>query len=88
MNNHDYTVSGPGGRVGESHYDSQILSGACWDIRTAVGQGTTDHIIFEALRNVPHPDTFEEFYNYLLTENDDNNNLNDGTPHGSDICAA
>jgi len=37
----------------EEHSDSEILSGAFWDIREALGQETADKIIFEAYKRIP-----------------------------------
>ncbi|MBU1103693.1 MAG: hypothetical protein KJ600_04015 [Nanoarchaeota archaeon] len=70
----------------DCHENGKIISSTLWDIRNTIGISKTNSLVFEALRNVPHPDTFEELLENILVEDDNNGNLNDGTPNGKDIC--
>jgi parallel beta-helix repeat protein len=74
--------------VGEVHYDSVIISGAFWDIRKSLGKGYTDYLIFQAMQLSPHAYDFEEFLENILLVDDDNSNLNDGTPNDMEICSS
>ncbi|MFC1521404.1 FlgD immunoglobulin-like domain containing protein [Elusimicrobiota bacterium] len=50
----------PGNWVGEIHDDSQILSGALWDLRAAIGSTETKKLVQQAL--FYFPDSFPSFY--------------------------
>ncbi len=45
----DNDDSCPASLVGESHYDSGMISGAMWEVRTAIGADKTDHLDYEAM---------------------------------------
>jgi|GEM_PF-6402950 len=64
---------------GDSHYDSQILSGALWDLREVIGRKTTDKLVYAALYG-GHI-SYEDFLYQLIIEDDRDLNLADGTPH-------
>ncbi len=78
--------------IGESHHDSQILSGALWDLREL-----TD---LETVRNLAHftryglPDDaendvcFHEWLIEVLIADDDDGDLTNGTPHSDEITTA
>ena len=66
---------------------SRIISGTFWDIRQELGQSTTDQLIFRALREF-EPISFEQMHYYMLSVDDDNANLDDGTPNGEKISEA
>ena len=72
--------------VGEVHDDSCILSGAMWDLRTMLGSNLADSLIIRAMKIEPH--SFTGFAEAVLTVDDDNADLSDGTPHFEQIKQA
>ncbi len=72
----------------EAHYNGMIISGALWHLRQSIGNRTADRLIFRSLQRTPHPDSFLELYFYLLIEDDNNNNIRDGTPNKENIDSA
>ncbi|MFH0949436.1 MAG: FG-GAP-like repeat-containing protein [Candidatus Aenigmatarchaeota archaeon] len=68
----------------EPHSGAQIISGAMWDIREALGKQYLDPLLVNALRL--QPITFSELVEALLVADDDNANLADGTPNIETIC--
>lgn len=70
----------------EPHTGAQIVSGALWDVRTALGKSVADPMLVEALRL--QPENFREFLEALLVADDTNGNLGDGTPHINQICGS
>jgi len=70
---------------GESHYDSQILSGAFWDIRKILGIEKTAELSHFARYGLPDDyDTgkaFLEWFIEVLIVDDDNGDLSDLTPN-------
>ena len=72
---------------GNLYEASRIISGTFWDIRQELGQSTTDQLIFRALREF-EPISFEQMHYYMLSVDDDNANLDDGTPNGEKIFEA
>ncbi len=51
----------PGDVIGESHHDGQVVSGAGWEIREALGAEITDELMYEALGLIGGRPTFAEF---------------------------
>ena len=37
----------------EAHWNGQVIGGACWDVRQAVGTAITDNLVFRALQVSP-----------------------------------
>jgi parallel beta-helix repeat protein len=79
--------------ISEVHADSQMLSGALWEVRQAIesqiGVETWDEMVHFA--RYAHPQTFEEYLLAILVEDDTrygDNNLSNGTPHGEVIYTA
>jgi Zn-dependent metalloprotease/subtilisin-like proprotein convertase family protein len=70
----------------EVHDDSRMISAAMWQIRTSVGNETADSLILDSMKMKPQ--SFTDVLNDLLVVDDDNANLNDGTPNSEDICDA
>jgi len=68
------------------HDDSRILSGGMWDLRTLIGSSLADNLIMRAMKIEPH--SFKEFVEALLTVDDDNGDLSDGTTHIGQIREA
>ena len=72
-------IEGQTDMTGNAHYDGQILSGALWDLRTAIGAEATDKLVFNTLfQDRLH---YETFMYGMIIEDDDNNDFSDGTPH-------
>jgi len=74
----------PTDMVGEPHRDSQIISGAWWDIRRVLGAGYTDTLVHLAAL-LGHANTFERYLNEMLVIDDDDHDLTNGTPHAAQI---
>ncbi len=72
----------------DPHIFGLILSGALWDVRKNLNNTLTDSLIFKAIRITPHAYNFSEFMDNLLIADDDNANVEDGTPHKKVICNA
>lgn len=69
---------------GEVHWDGRIASGAMWDLRLAMGADIADALIINSMKLEPF--NFSEFLDDIITVNDDNGNLDDGTPNLEEIC--
>ncbi|CEG11647.1 exported hypothetical protein [groundwater metagenome] len=72
----------------DPHISGLILSGALRDVRKNLNNTLTDSLIFKAIRITPHAYNFSEFHDNLLIADDDNANIEDGTPHKKVICNA
>lgn len=70
--------------IGEEHYDGLIFSGALWDTRKELGAEYTDDIAMRAMKGAGI--TFSEYLKNLLLADDDDNNLDNGTPNIDVIC--
>ncbi len=70
----------------KTHEDSQIFSGSLWDLRKKIGQQAADKLVYNAL--YAGRTTFENFMYQLIIEDDDDENLLNGTPHLKNILAA
>jgi MYXO-CTERM domain-containing protein len=79
--------------VGESHYDSLIISGAVWDLLgileseygTDSAWDIVSRIVTEGIKSGP---STLEVYDAFLAGDDDDADLSDGTPHGCEILEA
>lgn len=73
---------------GEAHIDGTILAGALWDLRERL---LPDVALADSLFHFARygaPKSFEDYFTELLTVDDDNGNLGDGTPHLEAIRSA
>jgi hypothetical protein len=70
----------------KTHEDSQIFSGSLWDLRKEIGKGIADKLIYDALYAGRR--SFENFMYQLIIEDDDDDNLANGTPHLKKILYA
>ncbi len=66
---------------GESHCLGQILAGAFWDVREALGREYADHIWHYAKYGIPQ--TFPEYAMEMCVADDDDGDLSNGTPNFS-----
>ncbi len=77
---------------GHAHDTSQILSGAMWELRQAIGLATTEHIGHFAKYGLPDDlndgVSFSEYFIDVLVADDTDNNLQNGTPHFTQIVTA
>lgn len=78
-----------------NHWNGQIISGACWDLREDVGRFIADKLAFNALTQMDlitgHKLKFEDFHNELYLVDDNiygDSDLTNGTPHDDDIYDA
>ncbi len=72
-------------RTFSAWHDGQIIAGACWDIRQVLSG--TDALVFRALRLSPQPRTWQDLANSVVKADDDDGNINNGTPHLETIRA-
>lgn len=84
--NLDNTKKYPDDWGGEVHDDSEIYSGALWDIRRTLGAELTDRITFDAWDYQPYD--FESGLQAMLMADDDDGDLSNGTPHETVITDA
>lgn len=82
----------PDSLKGRSHYDSQILSGAFWDLRELTSLETLQRLHHFARYGLPDGVSLgEAFYKWfieVLTADDDDGDLSNGTPHANEIITA
>ena len=82
----------PDDQVTDVHANGEILSGAFWDLRRALGLSVASHLVHQAKHG--HPDdehdiiAFKEMFLEVLVADDDDGNLANGTPHGAAIAHA
>lgn len=92
IRNADNTLRYPDDVQGESHADGQIISGAFWDLRKLTDNETTTRLLHFARYGLPDDQqdgmVFGEWFLEVLTADDDDGNLNNGTPHCDEIIAA
>jgi hypothetical protein len=54
----------------EAHWNGQVVGGACWDVRQAVGTAIADNLVFRALQVSPKARSFSEFAdNVVIADN-------------------
>lgn len=93
------TKKWPSGVTTDPHTTGLILTGAIWDLRTALGWGITEKLFHEALKLAPDAtsteesedaalEAFLEVLMAMLFVDDNDNNLSNGTPNASAILAA
>ncbi len=98
IRNCDNTKKWPRDINPDIHISGEIISGAFWDLRKAIGLSATEHLFHFMEYQMPDgigiTDTIpleEAFSNTLIATiitDDDDNNLANGTPHLKDILAA
>ncbi len=67
-----------------AHWNGQVIGGACWDLRQAIGQSVTDNLVFKAMQMSPHARSFSDFlHNMLILDN----STFSGAYHGQIITA-
>ncbi len=79
--------------AGEAHTSGQIISGAFWDLRQAVGLTVASRLAHFARYGIPDDPlddgvAMSEYFVETLIADDDDANLGNGTPHFSDIVAS
>jgi Zn-dependent metalloprotease len=86
IRNLDNNNSYPDDFVYQVHHDSMILSGALWDLKESLGKELTDALVINSMKLTPT--SFFEFLDAILTADDDDQDLTNGTPHVTEICDA
>ncbi|RKY51807.1 MAG: hypothetical protein DRP89_08735, partial [Candidatus Neomarinimicrobiota bacterium] len=72
------------------YYDCRVIGGACWDLREApdIGVNYANELVFDALQMTPHAYNFADFLDNMILADDDDGNIDNGTPHDDQICDA
>jgi hypothetical protein len=89
----DNTMRWPEDAVADPHRTGQIIGGAWWDLRQAVGLAVAEQLSHFAKYGTPdHPTNdgiaMSEYFIETLVADDDDADLSNGTPHGDAILAA
>ncbi|MFH1849107.1 MAG: FG-GAP-like repeat-containing protein [archaeon] len=71
---------------GEPHGTGEIFGPALWDLRTFLGRNLTDELVIRAMKLLGG--TWSEYIHDLMVVDDDNADVNDGTPHINEICVS
>ena len=98
LRNCDNTKSFPHDINADPHISGEIVSGALWDLRKLIGLGTDERLFHEMEWLNPDgpdetsPDILQSVFLQtlvdVLTVDDDDNDLTNGTPHSSQILEA
>ncbi len=70
----------------DAHHNGLIMGGAMWDARGILGAEIVDELFHYA--RYGQPDDFEDYFVEVLILDDDNENLEDGTPHFGELMTA
>ncbi len=70
----------------DNHHNGLIISGALWDMREALGADIADPLAHYARYGSPR--SFDDFLNEILLLDDDDGDLENGTPNWDEIVAA
>lgn len=68
----------------DRYYFMKFFSSSLWSFRERVGAEIADNIVAKSMTLLPN--TFSEAIDAMLTIDDNNGNLEDGTPHITQIC--
>lgn len=61
----------------EAHWNGQVIGGACWDVRSAIGRSSAERLVLKALQISPFARNFTDFEeNMLQADNILNNGAN------------
>jgi len=86
------TLQYPQDITGESHHDGTILGGAFWDLKELTNSGLAEKLAHFAKWGTPddldNGVAFSEWYLEVLTADDDDGDLSNGTPHLKEISQA
>jgi len=74
------------GDEGEPHCTGETFGGALWDTREQLGASLSDNLTIMAMKMQPW--SWSENLEDMLIADDNNYDLNDGTPHITEICHA
>ncbi len=70
--------------IGQSHHDGMIMSGALWHLR----QDLNDRVLVDSLFHYArygYSTNYEDYFYDVLVVDDDDGNLENGTPHAAEI---
>jgi hypothetical protein len=90
----DNTLQYPEDLTGEGHHDGQIIAGVLWDTYQALIASMGDQLLAQAIaaniwhfsRALGHPYEQPDQVFWTFVADDDNGNVDDGTPHHDEIC--
>ncbi len=86
MRSLDNTLKYPDNWTGEVHADGEIIGGAMWDLREAVGASVADSLLHFAKYLLA--ETFDDYFYDVLWYDDDDGDLSNGGPHSEEIYEA
>ena len=91
----DNNMRSPEDLRGESHHDGMIIGGALWHMRENLGDVPLAESLFHFARyglpgspSQPDPQNFLDYLVEVYVVDDDDGDLTNGTPHGSEIALA
>ncbi len=85
-----YPPGPPNDDTHESHTRGQIVGGACWDLshKSDMSLNYVNALVYEAIVNMGFEETFGDFMDEILSADDNDGNIFNGTPHDDQICDA
>ncbi len=91
----DNNMRSPEDLRGESHHDGMIIGGALWHMRENLGDVPLAESLFHFARyglpgspSQPNPQNFLDYLLEVYVVDDDDGDLTNGTPHGTEIALA
>jgi hypothetical protein len=88
----DNTKHYPENASTDPHATGEIIAGAFWDLRQAIGLATAEHLAHFAKHGIPDDlddgTAMAEFFTETLVADDDDADFSNGTPHSDEIIAA
>lgn len=94
LNNTQFCGDTSPGCYGEGHTDGEVIMGAAWKVRAnlkaslpGTGGNVADHLLLAWFQVYDDGEIKSIIETHWLTLDDDNGNINDGTPHYADIDA-
>lgn len=75
---------------GGAHTRGQILGGVCWDLahKSGMSLNYVNELVYEAVANMGFEETFRDFFDEIISADDNDGNIFNGTPHDDQICDA
>jgi len=75
---------------GGAHTRGQIIGGACWDLGSKSGMSLNyvNGLVYESVTNIGYEETFGDFMDEMLSADDNDGNIFNGTPHDDQIFDA
>ena len=85
-----YSPGPPYDDLHEGHTRGIIIGGACWDLGQKSGMtlNYVNALVYEAVVNMGYEETFGDFMDEILSADDNDGNIFNGTPHDDQILDA